>query len=526
MVRYILLTASLIAAVVVTGAPIDQSQESLKRQQKLAYFADEARIDELVFQLSEKYRAQNVAIQDVNLISMTEGRAIPHQTVIVRKGRISQVGPSPSIKAPSGMRVINGNGNYLVPGLTDMHVHEFVSSSQQLLNLMEGVTTIRDMDGFPWTLRMRENMRRGELLAPNMYITGEILNGEPMGPYARVVTTPEAGREAVREDKTAGFDFIKVHNIMKPEVYEAVLAEAHEQKIDVVGHIPHGIKVAEAIRLGQKTIEHFKGYILDSSLTISDEDYVTATKGADVWLCPTFSTYRQHLRGPEVLQDLALPEMRYTSWRDRLDWKQRADEPKTPLTQARQRILPMEEQIFKQVLPIGARFIAGTDSGGGYALMPPGFILHEELRILQANGLSPFETLKTTTVNAAAAMGRSAEFGSIEPGKRADMILVTADPLADSANLSKIQTVIVRGIVLERKDLDEIGKSIRAIYDPQPTPASATVATALDIRGMMRRMEFLHQKDYVFRTQDLDQLEMLLREEGYTADAAGVAGLK
>ena len=84
-----------------------------------------------------------------------------------------------------------------------------------------------------------------------------------------------------------------MHNIMKPEVYEAVLAEAHEQKIDVVGHIPHGIKVADAIRSGQKTIEHFKGYILDSSLTISDEDYVTATKGADVWLCPTFSTYRR-----------------------------------------------------------------------------------------------------------------------------------------------------------------------------------------------------------------------------------------
>jgi len=526
MLRHILLTASLTAAVVVTGAVIDKSQESLKRQQKLAYFADEARIDELVSQLSEKYRAQNFAIRDVKLISVPDGRAIPHQTVIIEKGRISQVGPFSSIKVPSGMRVINGNGSYLVPGLTDMHVHEFVSSSQHLLNLMEGVTTIRDMDGFPWTLRMRENVRRGELLAPNMYITGEILNGEPMGPYARVVTTPEAGREAVREDKAAGFDFIKVHNVMKPEVYEAVLAEAHEQKIDVVGHIPHGIKVAEAIHLGQKTIEHFKGYILDSSLTISDEDYVTATKGADIWLCPTFSTYRQHLRGPQVLQALVLTEMRYTSWRDRLDWKQRAEEPITPLTQSRQRIFPMEEHIFKQLLPIGARFIAGTDSGGGYALMPPGFILHEELRIFQENGLSPFETLKTTTVNAAAAMGRSAEFGSIEPGKRADMILVTADPLADSANLSKIQTVIVRGIVLERKNLDEIGESIRAIYDPQPTPASATVATALDIKEMVRRMEVLRQRGYVFRTQDLDQLETLLREEGYPADAAGVAGLK
>jgi len=517
--------AILITGMVLVTTATAQSQESLKRQQALAYYADESRIDELLANVSARHHPQNLAICDVKLISMTEGRAIPNQTVIVEKGRISKVGPSSSIKVPSGMPIIDGKGEYLVPGLTDMHVHEFVSSSQHLLNLMEGVTTIRDMDGFPWTLRVRENVRRDALLAPNMYITGQILNGEPMGFYARVVTTPDAGREAVRADKAAGFDFIKVHNIMKPEVYEAVLDEAHMQRIDVVGHIPHGITVSEAIRLGQKTIEHFKGYILDNRLTISDEDYVTATKGADVWLCPTFSTYRQSLRGPDVLQALTLPEMRYASWRDRLDWKQRANERTTQLTQARQRILPMEEHIFKQLLPIGARFIAGTDSGGGYALMPPGFILHEELRLLQENGLSPFETLKTATVNAAAAMNRSAEFGSIERGKRADMILVTADPLADSANLLKIQTVIVRGIVLERKDLDEIGNRIRGIYDPQPTPTVATAATALDIKEMMRRMELLHQKGYVFRTQDLETLETLLREEGYAADAARAAGL-
>lgn len=524
--RHVAPIAILMTALVLTGPAMAQSQESLKRQQILGYYADESRIDELVANISAKYHAQNLAIRDVKLVSMTEGRAIPNQTVIVDGGRISKVAPSSSIKVPSGMRIIDGHGAYLVPGLADMHVHEFVSSSQHLLNLMEGVTTIRDMDGFPWTLRVRENVRQGLLLAPNMYITGQILNGEPMGFYARVVTTPEAGREAVREDKAAGFDFIKVHNIMKPEVYQAVLDEAHKQKIDVVGHIPHGITVAEAIQLGQKTFEHFKGYILDNTLTISDEDYVTATKGADVWLCPTFSTYRQNLRGPEVLQALALPGMRYTSWRDRLDWKQRASEPITPLIQARQRILPMEEHIFKQLLAVGARFIAGTDSGGGYAMMPPGFILHEELRLMQENGLSPFETLKTATVNAAAAMGRSAEFGSIEPGTRADMIVVSADPLADSANLLKIQTVIVRGIVLERKDLDEIGNNIRAIYDPQPTPTAATAATAADIKAMMARMELLHQQGYVFRTQDLEQLESLLRDEGYASDAARVPGLK
>src|SRR5262249_23496440 len=156
---------------------------------------------------------------------------------------------------------------------------------------------------------------------------------------ARVVTTPEEGRAAVREHKAAGYDFIKVHNIMKPDVYAAILDEAHKLGIDVVGHIPQGIKVSEAIRLGQKTMEHFKGYILDNNLTISDEDWVSATRGADIWLCPTFYTYRAYLRGDEASKTLDLPEMRYASWRDRLEWRKLAETPVDRLTALRQRIL-------------------------------------------------------------------------------------------------------------------------------------------------------------------------------------------
>src|SRR3984893_16178017 len=232
-------------------ATSQESAESLDRKRRLAYYVDESRIDEIVSRFSTRYRAQDFVIRDVTLISVNQGRAVPGQAVVVENGRITRIGNSKSIKTSVGVRVIDGHGLYLAPGLCDMHVHQFVSSSQHLLNLMQGVTSVRDMGGFPWTLRMRDAVRRGELLAPNMYITGQILNGTPMGFYARVVSTPEQGRAAVREDKTTGFDFIKVHNIMKPEVYEAVLDEAHKQHIDVVGHIPQGIRVADAVRLGQ-----------------------------------------------------------------------------------------------------------------------------------------------------------------------------------------------------------------------------------------------------------------------------------
>ena len=227
-----------------------------------------------------------------------------------------------------------------------------------------------------------------------------------------------------------------------------------------------------------------------------------------------------------MLHVLDLPEMRYTSWRDRINWRKRAEEPITPQIQAQQRILPMSEQIFKELLPVGARFIAGTDSGGGYALMPPGFILHEELRIMQTNGLSRLETLRAATVNATEAMGRSGEFGSLEPSKRADIVLLSANPLIDSANLDQIQAVIVRGIMLDLKDLNSIGRDIRKIYDPKPAPLSPTGATRSEIKRMIERMEALHRRGFVFRIQDLKQLEQLLQEEGQSAEAAKVAAMQ
>jgi imidazolonepropionase-like amidohydrolase len=514
------------SAFVVFSVVLGQPHAAESRGQLLASFVDESRIDELLADVSARFRPQSFAIQHVNLVSVTEGRIIPDQAVIVEGDRITRVAASPSIVMRKGLTIIDGRERYLSPGLTDMHVHQLTSSSQHLLNLTQGVTTVRDMDGFPWTLAMRTRIRRGELLAPNQYITGQILNGTPMGFYTRVVTTPEEGRAAVREQQATGYDFIKVHNIMKPEVYAAVLDEAHKLGIDVVGHIPHDITVAEAIRLGQRTLEHFKGYILDQGLTISGEDWVSATKGADVWLCPTFYTYRATERGEEALKILRLPEMRYVSWRDRFAWRQLGETPVDQGIAQQQNILPMSQEIFRRLLPIGPRFIAGTDSGGGYPFMVPGFALHEELRIMHDTGLSPVDTLRTATLNAAAAMRQSSEFGSIEPGKRADLLLLTDNPLADPANLSKISAVVVRGIVLNRSDLDSIEAQIRAIYDPQPTPAVSPPPLPAEITAMVRRMESLRKKGYIFRDHDVDQLAEALRREGLSEQAARIVALR
>ena len=157
MQKDLMLILRLIAIVLTSHliANSQQSQDSLERKQQLAYYADESRIDEFVLSLSAKYHPENFVIQNVTVVSVTEGRAVPNQNVVVKDGRVAAIGPSVSIEKGQRVRVINGTGAYLIPGLTDSHIHQFGSSSQHLLNLMEGVTSVRDMDGFPWTLRMR-----------------------------------------------------------------------------------------------------------------------------------------------------------------------------------------------------------------------------------------------------------------------------------------------------------------------------------------------------------------------------------
>ena len=252
----------------------------------------------------------------------------PNVTVIVNDGLIVAVGPSASTPVPSDAKRIDGKGRYLLPGLTDMHVHNLVSNSQPLLNLAMGVTSVRDMSGFNWMLAMRARINNGILLAPTMYITGHILNEMPMEFYATVVGTPDAARQVVRDQAAAGYDFIKVHNVMSPEVFVAVHEEAANQGLDVVGHVPHGMTVADAVASGLRTFEHFKGYILDSSLSLSDEDYVAATDGKKIWNTPTFHTYRAQLRGDEArTMVLESDEVVYVSPSDRLDWERLADTP-------------------------------------------------------------------------------------------------------------------------------------------------------------------------------------------------------
>jgi hypothetical protein len=274
-------------------------------------FVQEAAVEAFMQRVSGEHRPEPLVFDHVAVVSMTNSGAQPDQRVVVDGGIIRSVGPSSRTPVPPGARVVDGRGRWLLPGLVDMHVHTFWSSSAYLLDLANGITSVREMDGFPWLLSMRSDVRAGRLLAPNLYVAGHILNGEPMGWYATVVQTPDEAWSAVARQANAGYDFIKIHNILRPEVVDAICDEARRRRMDVVGHIPHGVTVAHAIACPMRTIEHFTGYVLDLGLTLSPENYLSPTRGAEVWNTPTFYNWREHARGDDARRLLALPEMSY-----------------------------------------------------------------------------------------------------------------------------------------------------------------------------------------------------------------------
>jgi DNA-binding GntR family transcriptional regulator len=481
------------------------------------YFVDETKIDLLVEQWSREQQPRTVAIEHVDVLGLPG--LTSDQTVVVSGGLVRALGSSATVAVPPDALVVDGRGKTLMPGLVDMHTHTQLSEGHYILDLANGVTSVREMDGMPYLLRQRAAERANRLLVPNLYVAGKILASKPLEWYANVVTTPDEARAVVRAQKADGYEFIKVHNIVLPDVYDAICAEARAQGLDVVGHIPHDIPIAHALACGQRTFEHFKGYINDHDLTLTSEDYVGVTRGATVWNTPTFYMYRAHVRGDAARALLELPEMRYVPARDRARWRALANEPAKPV---QLNVLPLSVKIFKDLIGIHARFLAGTDSGGGYPYHVPGFSLHEELRIMARNGMPLEDVLRTATIEPALAMRRESELGAIAVGKRADLMLLDASPLADLANLERIAGVMVRGIWLPRTTLDHMLDAIAAIARGGPAPTRADLTRTLDT------LEQLRARGYVLRDHFLGWLRYRLEHAGMSVQRplfAGIAAL-
>ena len=424
-----------------------------------------------------------VAFVNVNVIPMDSERILEDQTVIVRDGVIATIGDSQQVTVPEGALVVDGRGKYLMPGLVDMHVH-IQFEDDMLLWVANGVTSVRNMwgstgrmlqFGFPDQLALRKQIEQGTLFGPTIYTAGPVMEGSPaFHPMAEVFDTPEAARESVAWQKAQGYDFIKVYDHLSPEVYQAIIEAARENDIPVVGHVPFAVGLDGVLASGQQTIEHLFGYIdPDAVKFIIPEDqldeYALKTREARVWNSVTLTEYPKSKQTPEGIEGLKnQPGIIYYSpfWKlvTPFFYKMSGESHTYQGADYPQRIAALNREMVQALHEAGAGILLGTDAAQAYHI--PGFSIHEELVMLVEASLSPYEALEAGTRNAAEAMGKSAEFGTIEIGKRADLILLEDNPLEDVSNIQNRDGVMVRGRWLTDAQLQSILDGLVESYQP------------------------------------------------------------
>jgi imidazolonepropionase-like amidohydrolase len=431
----------------------------------------------LVLQIAPAAAPGTLAIEHVSVITMTDAQVLADQTVVVRNGRLAALGPADAAAVPEDSQRIDGRGRFLMPGLADMHVHVW-DENDLFLFVASGVTTVRNMFGAELQLGWRKRIEAGELVGPRIYTAGPIIDGKPVvWPGSIELTDPERAADVVRAQKEAGYDFLKPYAMLTRECYEALVVAGEEQGMPLMGHVPEALGLADVLEARQHTIEHLGGYAEAAQHAGSPQravsfpnesaawkeidearlaEWARATKDAGVWNCPTLVVMQKWVQGDEALALLARPEMRYVSPFIKSGFV--ADSPLNYLAsmqasavQAAHDALPFQERAVCALRDAGAGLIAGTDMGNPFVLA--GFALHEELAYLVEAGLTPFEALRASTADAARCMGAEKDWGTVAVGRRADLLLLTADPLVDVHNAARRAGVVLRGRWLSEEEL-------------------------------------------------------------------------
>jgi amidohydrolase family protein len=405
-----------------------------------------------------------IAIGNVNLITMNGNEVKKDQQLLIRDGLIEAINPAGTVHDGS-YKTIDAAGAWLVPGLFDMHVHVF-DRKYQLLNLAHGVTSVRNMGGYPMHLRWKKELDEGRWLGSNLFISSPILNGEKFAdPLSHIILSdPEQARQRVRQYKQAGWDFIKIYESMDADVYEAVIDEAAKQSIAVVGHLPYSIVNRDYSQgSAMRTLEHAEE-IFDGPLNYEfDEAKLEATakqlKSMNATLTPTLMIFDHLTRlGNEkqaYVDELPLqylnPFVKFVMKHTDVNrWLGVSDRQREHNVKLNKYLLHIVEVLHSHHINL----VLGSDSGIIYTI--PGLATHEEMALMYRAGLSPWEILRTGTINAARAAGVENNFGSIEVGKTADLILLNKNPLFDIGVLGQPSAVIKRGQWLSEEDLAEL----------------------------------------------------------------------
>lgn len=465
--------------------------------------------------LIELASADTIAISNVSIVDPVAGAILPGRNVLIRNGVIEWTGPAAEAPAVRSATIVDGTGRFLSPGLADMHVHT-LGMGEHLLRLAAGVTTVRDMDGFPWMLALRDSIASGRMAGATEYVAGTIIADRPLEGYAVVVRTPDAARAAVRDQAACGYAFVKVHNNLSLPLFDAVADEARRLGLDLVGHVPHDISLLHALRDGgMRTIEHLKGFLNDRNLLPSDEDYRPALAGADTWITPTFYTLIDRAHGEEVETRLNDPRMRFVPRTTRESWRGSAAEPGSTEAMLHDRFVATQREVVRRLLPLSPRWLAGTDTAG-YRFNIAGFALHDEMAMMRDLGIPVTDVIRAATSEPARAMHEEGRFGRIVPGARADLVLLAGNPFADLDAYRSPLGVMARGRWYDRAALDSALALLVQSYGRPPTVRIGRRSA----RRLAGQVEAWRRQGLVFDSAALQMAARELQAAGHSAAAA------
>lgn len=418
---------------------------------------------------------RRLAITGANVLPMVPGAVpIENALVVIANGRIEHIGPLQATRPPSDAQVVAGQGKWLMPALTDMHVHTLVDRVSGPLEddylvhatltpyLANGVLQIFNLSATAASISLAASVDGGSVRGPRVANAVMIDGSPPVWPQtATIAATPDQGRRIVRELADAGHRFVKVYSRLELDVYAAIIDEARQRGLRVVGHIPNAVKgqPERAFVPGLGLIAHGEE-LAKQSPTLSDDDIVRFAKLAKAngtWLCPTLTSSEWIARQTRSLDALkALQTLRYLPKRVTDTWlgSNRYASSATPERIERfDRFVEFNRGLVRGFAAEGVPLVSGTDS-----LIPgvvPGFALLDELQALAAAGLSNDQVLAAATRLPAQWLGVDADRGTIELGKRANLLLLDANPQQDIAAARKAAGVVVDGEWLARAELDQ-----------------------------------------------------------------------
>ena len=389
------------------------------------------------------------AVTGATLVDGSGALPVEDAVVIVRNGRIAAAGPRAKVPIPSGMSVIEGKGQTLLPGLWEMHTH-FSGIEFGPALLAAGITTARDCGGeFDYLVAQRDAVAKQNATGPRMLLAGLVDAGGEKAFGAIVAETPDDGRAVVSRYHAAGFQQVKLYTYLAPDVVKAIAAEAHRLGMTVTGHVPRALTTMEGIQAGMDQLNHlnYASSILRAPGTqrvdLNSDDFhrgIQLLLDHHTVVDPTVGWGEMAGHSPEV--DVASFEPGILKAPFVLDARYRGMGGNGTAEQIRtrqQESLALIHALHKAGVPI----VPGSDTG------LVGYGLHRELELYAEAGMTPLEVIQCATIGSARAMNLDRESGTIEPGKRADMILVEGNPLAKVSDLRRVARVVANGRVYD-----------------------------------------------------------------------------